>query len=303
MPLVAAARGALIALTLVLFAPVASGSEQETYFLGPDGIPQGALVNTPRGGVMPNYDLGRDVEPGLLLERSDLGLAEAEETRYQSWQIEMSGRRLTGQPSLVIWSAPARFDPGKRGVFSVFLLDCPPVGNPCTELGAAEVAIEKGHGGVWVESTVDLPAIDHQFDDERYLAVRVVVAASSESDMMFAYGYPKQRSRLTIYPEPPVATPAETIPAAGPTAASEDELSTDKAHRLSLSPPPTVEPSDEGGSVWPWLVTLGLSTAALVALGAVLVSGLTRSGKHVRRTPGVCRSEPAQTRRMSVSAR
>ena len=284
MRIVTAAWGAVIALTLLFFAPVALAAEQESFYFGPDGFPHGSLVSNPRGGEMPNYDPGRDIEPGLFLERSALGLAESEDTKYQHWQIEMSGQSMIGYPSVVIWSAPARFDAGERGALSVYLLDCNAIGADCLELGASEVTIDIGRGGAWVDSGLDFDPIDHSFGSGRYLGVRVVVPESSETDMMLAYGYPKQRSRLTISSEP-LASPGETVAASQALAPEASEFATDKVNRQSLAIPAPVAEGDGAVSEsdWTWVVSLALSTFMLVVLGAFLTSRLTKPGRHEQR--------------------
>jgi len=299
--MVTAARGSVIALTLVFLAPVALASEQETFYLGPDGFPQGSLVTNPRGGEMPNYDPGRDIEPGLFLERSGLGLAESEDTKYQHWQTEMSGQSIIGYPSLVIWSAPERFNAGKRGVLSVYLVDCDAIGADCLELGASEVTIAIGRGAAWVDSELDFDPIDHRFGSGRYLGVRVVVPESSESDMMLAYGYPKQRSRLTISTEPP-SSPVETVATSSDLRLDASEIAIDKMSRLSLVVSESVARSDDAAPTWNWAVSLALSTLMLVVLGAFLVSRLTKLGRHERRFMAD-NSESRRTERITVSTR
>ena len=64
--------GVLVALTLVFLAPGVALAEQENYYLGPDGVPC-PVDAQPARGEMPNYDRGRDVEPGLLLQRARAG--------------------------------------------------------------------------------------------------------------------------------------------------------------------------------------------------------------------------------------
>lgn len=295
--MVTAVRGAVIALMLVLIAPVALAAEQENFYLGTDGFPHGSLVATPHGGEMPNFDLGRDIEPGLLLKRSDLDLAETDDTRYQHWQIDMGGQSINGYPSVVIWSAPARFDAGKKGALTVYLLDCNLVGGDCGELGVAGMTVEKGRGGAWTESRLDFEPIEHRFEAGRYLGVRVVVPDTSETDMMLAYGFPKHRSRLTIHSEPP-PPPVETVVLSP--ASPSDEIATDKMNRLSLVSAPDAV-SDEMASAWTWAVSLVLSTLMLVVLGAFLVSRLTKPGRHERR-PVTYNPDPALTERVAVSA-
>jgi hypothetical protein len=268
-----------MALALVPLAPiVVDAAEQESYYLGSDGVPYGELVLNPRGGEMPNYDRGRDVEPGLILERSDRGLAEDDEARFQHWQIEASGERLTGYPSLVVWAAADRFAPARRGVFDVFLLDCNASGGDCEEIGSGQGTIDSGRGAAWVETVVDIGAIDHRFAERRHLAVRIVVSEASESDLIFAYGFTAQRSRLTVYPNPPVSSVETTVPTASTPVddvAVEAESPADEVQA-------TAQPPMAAVSVGPWLITLVASTIALVALGAVLMSSLTKPGRHER---------------------
>lgn len=273
----------LFALALVVVAPLAAvAAEQESYYLGPEGVPFGGLLLNPLGGEMPNYDKGRDVKPGLLLERSELGLHEDDEAKFQHWQLEASGERLTGYPTLKIWGAADRFEPGKLGIFSAFLLDCNSSGTDCDEISSGEATIDSGRGATWTEAAVDFPEVDHRFEERRYLGVRIVVSAESETDLMFAYGYTAHRSRLTIYAEAPLR-PIETSMATA-TAPVEDvvvEATPPRAQaRLQGLQPPTA-----AVSVWPWVLTLLVSTVALVALGALLMSSLTRPGRH-ERLPG-----------------
>lgn len=273
----------LLVLTLVVVAPLTvAAAEQESYYLGPEGVPFGTLLLNPLGGEMPNYDKGRDVEPGLLLERSELGLDEDDGAKFQHWQTEASGERLTGYPVLKIWGAADRFESGKLGVFSVFLLDCNSSGTDCEEISSGEGTIDSGRGATWTEAVVDFPEVDHRFQDRRYLGVRIVVSARSETDLMLAYGYTEHRSRLTIYAEAP-ARPVETSVA---------PASTPVEDVVVAATPPSAQAGLQGldspnpaTSVWPWLLTLLVSTVALVVLGAFLMSSLTRPGRH-ERLPG-----------------
>jgi hypothetical protein len=278
-------RAAMLALlTLAFMIPVANASDTETFFLGPDGVPQGNLLGTPHGGEMPNYDRGRDLEPGLILERSDLGLGETDETRYQHWQIEMSGRRLIGYPTFVVWNAMAGFDRTLTGVFSVYLLDCPDSAVSCIELSSQEVTVAPDMNGTWVETTVPLPPIDHRFEAGRHLGVRIVVSNVSETDMIFAYGYPRYRSRLTITPDAPMAvTVASVQPPAQSTPAPIERLERVKPlSAVSVE----VEEARDISSLTPWLATLTASTVLLLVLGVILVFTLSPHGRRERSRPG-----------------
>ena len=281
--ILAAARGVMVALLVLALVPVASAaSEQETFYLGPDGYPNGSLVPSPSGGEMPNFDRGRDIYPGLSLERSTLGPAETDGARFQQWQGEMGGRRLTGYPSVVIWSAPAGFDTGKTGVLSFHLLDCDAEGGDCVELGSSQVTVDPRYGETWVESRVDFEVIDHLFADRRHLRVMVVVDDASETDMMLGYGYPKQRSRLTIFRESPLPL-VDAVAASIAPAALDADLLSEKLERLNVMASTHASEPDAAGMPWHWLASLTLSTLALAVLGAMLISNLTKLGRHEER--------------------
>lgn len=278
--------GAAWGMSLVLFlllsaSATAAAADQESYYLGPEGIPNGDLLLNPRGGELPNYDRGRDVEPGLILERSALGIAETEDTRYQHWQIEAGGSRLKGFPTVIIWSAAAQFEAGKRGVFEIFLLDCNGGASDCEEIDSSWVEVDSTRGATWIESTVDFPEVDHRFDRGRHLGLRVVVSDASESDWIFAYGNTAHRSRLTIFAERPIRPVETTIPVdTKPEPASEAAPVLPAA--VEVEEVPIEAAQDPTGSLMPWLVTLVLCTAALVVFGAALMASLTRPGRHER---------------------
>ncbi|HWL48748.1 MAG TPA: hypothetical protein VNT92_02645 [Acidimicrobiia bacterium] len=296
--------GVLVALTLVLLAPGVAHAEQENYYLGPDGVPRAQLMFNPLGGEMPNYDRGRDVEPGLLLQRSSRGLEEDDPARFQHWQIEASGQRLTGYPSMVVWSAADMFEAGIRGVFTVYLLDCDVTGSDCDNLGSKVATVDSGTGAAWIETTVDFAALDHRFGEGRHLGVRIVVSSASEGDMIFAYGYASQRSRLTIHSEKPMRAVEAPVTDAPFTAGAADFAAVPVAAEAVVDS--TVDPAVEAapvaaGSFWPWLTTLVISTVGLVSVGGLLLASLTKPGRHERPQDG---EHPSvrQTNRMSVSA-
>jgi hypothetical protein len=282
-------------LWLGILGPAASADDTETFFLGPDGVPVGSLIGTPHGGQMPNYDRGRDLEPGLFLEKSDRGLLESEETRYQHWQAEMTGRRLAGYPTFVVWSASAAFEPGVTGAFAVFLLDCPETALDCTELAGQEVVVPPADSGGWTETTVSLPQIGHVFAEGRRLGMTIVVCEGSDSDMMFAYGFPKYRSRLIVSAEPLVVTVEESVAPPPITLAALD--------RLGVVKPLSVLASQQGpadiNSLTPWLATLTGSTVILVVLGVVLVFTLSPHGRRERSRSG---SRPSRSGSRTVTS-
>ncbi|MGH8947814.1 MAG: hypothetical protein ACRDXF_03055 [Acidimicrobiia bacterium] len=291
--------GVLVALILVFLAPAVAHAEQENYYLGPDGVPRAQLMFNPLGGEMPNYDRGRDVEPGLLLQRSNRGLEEDDAARFQHWQIEASGQRLTGYPSMVVWSAADMFEAGIQGVFTVYLLDCDVTGSDCDNLGSKVANVDSGAGAAWIETTVDFPALDHSFGPGRHLGVRIVVSSASEADMIFAYGYASQRSRLTIHSEQP-ARAVEASVTAVPFMPGAADFAAEPAAVVVVPKAPEVDVAPvSAGSFWPWLTTLVISTIGLISVGGLLLASLTRPGRHEGPQDG---EQAGQTSRMSVSA-
>ena len=289
--------GVLVALVSALTAVAA---DQETWYLASDGFPHGSLLLNPQAGELTNFDPGRDVKPGLMLERSDLGLAESDGARYQHWQVEAGGERLFGYPRIVIWGAADRFALDKTGVFDVFILDCNLSGAECIELASEPVTMASGTGIDWIETTVDFDEVDHVFEERRHLGVRIVVSATSEVDMIFAYGNTTQRSRLTLYAEPPAPPPVETTIATQPAPVDEAVVAFEPVVADEISPP--AEPATDVVSVGPWLITLAISTVALAAFGSLLVSSLTKSGRHERVSTSRQVSADDQARRISVPA-
>ena len=292
--------GVLVALTLVFLAPGVALAEQENYYLGPDGVPRAQLMLNPLGGEMPNYDRGRDVEPGLLLQRSSRGLAEDDAARFQHWQIDVSRQRLTGFPSMVVWSAGDMFEAEKQGVFTVYLLDCNNTGTACENLGSKAATVDTGPGGTWVETIVDFPALDHRFGEGRHLGVRIVVSSASEADLIFAYGYAAQRSRLTLHAEQPVRALESTVSQTPLTAGAADFGAVVAATATTPEALVAVTPVVEPGSFWPWLITLVISTIGLISVGGLLLVSLTKPGRH-EALPEESQSGP-QISRSSVSA-
>ena len=161
--------------------------------------------------------------------------------------------------------------------------------------------VDSGAGATWIETTLDFPALDHQFGEGRHLGVRIVVSTASETDMIFAYGYASQRSRLTLHSEQPARAVETTVAAAPVTAGAADFAAEPPAMEAGRTDPVVVDAPVAAASFWPWLTTLLMSTVGLVAVGGLLLASLTRPGRHERPQDG---EHPSgrQTSRISVSA-
>ncbi len=276
-----AARYLLVVLLTTGVASTAGAvtGDQETFYLGIDGFPRASLVSNPTGGELPNFDRGRDVEPGLFLERSGSGLDETDAARYQQWQGGVGERRIEGYPQVVLWAAAPRFNPELSAEFDAYLLDCNSTGERCSPLGEAEARLAAGSSD-WTEVVIGFDPIDHHFTEGRRLAIRVVVPESSESDLMLAYGFPNYRSRLTIFREQPM-TSVVVNEAAAPEIDAHDH--SERVRRSTNATPGPVVSAPVSESPWSWLGTVAFSTITLLVLGAFLVRGLTRPGRHEAR--------------------
>ncbi len=262
---------ALLAMTAAL--PAFAAEPPDTFYLGADGFPQGSLATAVHGGEMPNFDPGRDIHPGLLLRRTDRGLNEADDAGYQHWQIDMKEKAVGGYPTVVIWASTANFDPGRSGLFDVYLLDCPSFGQRCDELGKQRISVDRGAATDWVATSTTFPAIEHQFGPDRFLALRIVVPAESETDMMFAFGFPHQRSRLTFSQSPPVSTTVAAVPS--PTSAGmggrPGPFMSTVVELESGALTPTSTPA---AGVAPWLVTMVVTTGLLALFSLAMLTKL-----------------------------
>ncbi len=277
----ALARSLLVAMTVALFATGAGAAqpEQESFYLGTDGFPIGSLVGNPSGGELPNFDRGRDVEVGLFLERSTLGLAETDEARYQLWHTDAGGRTITGYPRLVIWAAPARFATGVSVGVEAFVVDCDSSGSDCEGLASGSAPLADGTGD-WTETVLDFGHLDHEFRSGRHLGVKIVVDDSSEADAMLAYGFPSVRSRLTVYAAEPFAPAA---PSVATVVTVDGRANTEQMRRTGTwTPPPVPDPEPRASSPG-WMATTLVSSAVLVLVGAFLLGRLTRPGRHEAR--------------------
>ena len=132
------------------------------------------------------------------------------------------------------------FEAGKHGAFTVYLLDCI-TGSDCDNLGSKVATVDSGAGATWIETTLDFPALDHQFGEGRHLGVRIVVSTASETDMIFAYGYASQRSRLTIHSEQPARAVDSIVAAAPVTAGAADFAAVPPALQVTPKDPVVVD--------------------------------------------------------------
>lgn len=269
------------------FAATAHAVDADTFYLKNDGIPFASLEERPpKAGELANFDPGRDITPGLLLERTPNGPAETDEAKFQHWQTETGALTVSGIPTLVLWASLNDFDPTKIGVFTAYLLDCPSWGYDCTTLVATEHAFQLRPTDTWVETMITFPEVEYEIPEDRALGIKIVVSSKSEDDLLFAYDRLSYRSRLVFTSEPLVAAatgeaqdvapamfedpaPALTGPVGEVPVADVAEVVVALPEDQSMSP------------AWEWFISLTVSGLMLGTLSLFLLENLFRRGNHV----------------------
>lgn len=260
---------------------VATTQDTGTLYLTDEGFPKSSMTPVPPDrGELPNFDPGRDLSSGLILERTPLGLQEADESKYQQWQSDSRGHLLSTVPNLFLWVATEGFDSSKTGVITVYLLECAVWGEDCKAIAAKHHSFQTDPDESWVEAKISFGPVDYQIPDGRVLALRVVAAMESETDVLLAYDRFEYRSRLAFATRSLVPVD-ELVPEALLASIAESSSEPVVSETPTPAPPPQVEASASvETSGLPWLAVLGLSTALMLVLGLVLLGTLGSGGQH-----------------------
>jgi len=152
----------------------------------------------PTAAVLYNYDTDRDASPGLVIMRGGSGPDESNPMKYQAWLTPAfpEGAVIQGDATVRLWSALKDFNTGLSGVVTVYLRDCD--GLSCVELGSDTVATNPQAGSTWKLESVTVPIGTYTIAPGHSLELVVVVDASSDDDMWFAYDTNSHKSRLTV---------------------------------------------------------------------------------------------------------
>ena len=278
---------ALVAIFIVTgsaFAATAHAVDADAFYLKNDGIPIASLEERPpKAGELANFDPGRDITPGLLLERTPNGLAETDEAKFQHWQNEVGALTISGIPTLVLWASLKDFDPTKVGVFTAYILDCPSWGYDCTTLVAVEHAFQLRPTDSWVETMINFPEVEYEIPEGRALGIKIVVSSKSEDDLLFAYDRLSYRSRLVFASQPLVAAVTGEAQDVAP-AIFEDPAPalTGPVEEVAGAEVVVAPPEDRGMSpAWEWFISLTVSGLMLGTLSVLLLENLFGRGSHV----------------------
>lgn len=167
-----------------------------------------------------NYDTDRDANPGLLLRRTDRGLAETDPARRQTW---VSGYDrfgvAAGFATVTFWSALPGFAAGPA-TMDVDLQVCGVGLASCQLIGHRRISEQDWSRGQrdWVARSVDVALTALTVDADRVLLVTFTVDASSSDDMWLAFGtqqFPSSLSLLTVLPPLPLPSLPVQLPIIG----------------------------------------------------------------------------------------
>ncbi|MEX1093741.1 MAG: hypothetical protein WEF28_11365 [Acidimicrobiia bacterium] len=234
----------------VLGLPVADGSTASVLYLKSPGVPTAALsASAPTAGSLPNYDPGRDDEPGLLLAKGDNGWQEHDHVKHQLWVAPAGAMSIDGGVSIEFWSAMKDMDDDKKGVIGAYLLECNPAGNNCALIGQGSSQKNPwSNSGSWVRRVIDFGHIDHDIPSGRALALKITVGNNSDDDMWLAYDTTSFPSALVINGSTTTTTTTTTAPPTTTTTAAPTTTTTAPPTTTTTTPPTTTTtepPSNE----------------------------------------------------------
>jgi hypothetical protein len=152
----------------------------------------------PTAAVLYNYDIDRDAFPGLVIAKGGSGPNENNPTKYQAWRTLPLGAPsvIQGNVTVSLWSATKNFEVGKHGEISVYLRDFD--GSDYVDIGDttfADVTWQNGNPS-WVLKTFQVSIDPHTLAPGHCLELKVIVEASSDDDMWFAYDVGSYKSRV-----------------------------------------------------------------------------------------------------------
>ena len=149
-----------------------------------------------------NYDTDRDDDPGLTIARGGSGPDGADDAKHQHWFTPELPAAVTiqGDAMVKLWSAMKDFNAEKGGVVTVYLRDCYEwdYGWSCVGLGSDTVATNPQAGSTWTLETFSVSIGTYTIAPVHKLELVVVVDASSDDDMWFAYDTNDHKSRVTV---------------------------------------------------------------------------------------------------------
>ena len=146
---------------------------------------------TPTAETLFNYATDHDNAPGLLIQKTSLGLAETDPRKFQAWRTAtLTGDLVIEEDSVFdFWASSKNFNTGTRGEVIVFLRDCFPDGS-YIEIGEATIFENDWQGGItgdFVSKSLIIRDSDQTLVLGHKLEIKVVVGEKSAGAMWFCY--------------------------------------------------------------------------------------------------------------------
>ena len=153
-----------------------------------------------------NYDNDRDIETGLLLEKSQNGLNESVTTKYQVWRTGVLGvpKVINGDVLIDLFARLKTVAEGEIGIVVVYLRDFD--GSSHVEIGEGAVFARNWQSGStgFVERSVLIKDINYTIPADHELEVRMQVDTASQQDMILAYDTEEYSTLVNLSFVPPV---------------------------------------------------------------------------------------------------
>ena len=146
-------------------------------------------TTAPTAATLFNYDSDRDADPGLKVDKNQLGLSETDPLKFQVWRTGALGSPLAikGDVLIDVWAAIKNFDQAKTGVVTAYLRDFD--GATYTEIDNGGIYVTNWQDGytTFVQRTILILDVDYTVPAANELEIRLMVDNVSGSDMWFAY--------------------------------------------------------------------------------------------------------------------
>jgi hypothetical protein len=154
----------------------------------------------PTATVLYNYDTDRDAFPALVIARGGGGADEDDSTKYQAWRTPVFDSSLVvdGDVLVSLWTGTKEFDATKRGAVTVYLRDFD--GSTYVTLGGSTHTDATWQDGSpsWVLEEFHISVGPRTVALGHSLELKVIVEASSDDDMWFAYDTVNYKSQVDV---------------------------------------------------------------------------------------------------------
>jgi len=145
-------------------------------------------TTAPTATTLYNYDMDRDPDPGLLIDRGGSGVNETDPELYQAWRTAnlTSALTIVGNVTIDLWSTCEGFASGKSGEAVIFLRDYN--GSSYTEIGSGSLYEDPwSPSATWEKKTITISGLNYTIPSGNQLEVKLIVGDSSGADLWFAY--------------------------------------------------------------------------------------------------------------------